>query len=240
MTTLSASSISTWEECHLQWYFEYVEMREKPFNEPRDTGTKVHSYAEWMLMAASGGPPPPGEADRMVVRQEVKDLFGIFREEILPTFHNPVLVEGSFELDVEGVAYTGFIDAVDEHPGADLFISNGLFTVLRDLKTVKNRPRPGKYRRNLIGYSLGAREMGHEPNAFLLDYIVRTKKPYYWPEWQEVPDEDEVDEWAGEVVRVHNQIEEGVFDATGVGTYVCNYCPYKTICGPYERWQEAK
>lgn len=236
MTTLSASSISTWEECHLQWYFEYVEMLPQAPNEPRETGIFVHDMAERLLVN-------PGDFDAYwaaeVYSPDAGNLVALFREAVLPTYGNAVLVEAAFELDVDGVPYTGFIDAVDVREGAALMWSGpevGSLTVLRDLKTTKGRPRPGKYRDALIGYHLGARELGHEPDAFLLDYLVRTQKPYYWPEWQEVPDEDEIDAWATKVEITANGIARGDYDATGLGTYVCNYCPFKDICGPYDRY----
>jgi hypothetical protein len=34
----------------------------------------------------------------------------------------------------------------------------------------------------MIGYWLGAADLGFQPtNIPQLDYIVRTKQPYYWP-----------------------------------------------------------
>ena len=217
------------------WYFEYVEMRDQPPNEPRETGIIVHDYAELVLLGETPVSVP-------VHGPEVTALFDVFIRDIAPTYDEPVLIEAAFELDVEGVTYTGFIDAVDRRlfeTTADIFADEDPPKVIvRDLKTTKNRPRPGKYRNALIGYGLGARELGFPPDLFRLDYIVRTKQPYYWPEDQEVPDQDEIDIWASNVVRVHRSIEEGDWEATGVGTYVCSYCPFTDICGPYDRWKE--
>ena len=241
MTTLSASSVKTWEDCHLMWYFTYVEMRPEPPNEPRETGIIVHDYAEWALKTASARfveELPAGE--RVSVDADVAALFNLFRDEVLPTYGEPVLVEAAFELDVEGITYTGFIDSVDKQddPLGAMWGAQGYRVVLRNLKTTGSRPRKGKFRDNMTGYHLGARELGHEPDRWLLDYLVRTKTPYYWPEEQDVPDDDEIDIWAAKVVDTHAQIEEGDWEATGVGTYVCNYCPFKAICGPYERYQD--
>lgn len=202
------------------WYFEYVEMRPQPPYEPRETGIKVHDYAEARL-----------KGEPTTVSMDIVHLTEVFARDILPTYRLPALVETSFELDVEGVTYTGFIDSVDTNGGVPPII-------LRDLKTTKNRPRKGKYRNALIGYGLGAEALGYPPDTYRLDYIVRTQTPYYWPEDQEVADPDEIDIWAANVVRVHRSIEEGDWEATGVGTYVCSYCPFKDICGPYDRWLE--
>jgi RecB family exonuclease len=250
VTTLSASSVKTWEDCHLMWYFTYVEMRPEPPSEPRETGIAVHDVVEWILKNGSDNVP---DFDNM--SETVSDLVALFSHEVYPTYAKPVLVEAAFELDVEGITSTGFIDSVDRHTVVtderedilvfdespdmiDKVTTYGVEVTLRDLKTTKSRPRKGKFRDNMTGYHLGARELGHEPTRWLLDYLVRTKTPYYWPEEQDVPDDDEIDIWAAKVVNVHAQIEEGDWEATGIGTYVCSYCPFKAICGPYERYQD--
>jgi hypothetical protein len=244
--TLSASSISTYEACHLQWYFTYIEVRPEPYSEPRMVGLAVHEVAEWILKNNSDSVP---DFDNM--SEHVASLVEVFTHEVYPTYGDPVLVEAGFELDVLGITYTGFIDSVDEHPikpDEDTFPEYwaaelaGKYpraeVTLRDLKTTKSRPRKGKYRDALIGYYLGARELGHEPDSIRLDYIVRTKKPYYWPEEQPVPDDDEIDLWAAQVERVANSITSGDWEATGVGTYVCNYCDHRDICGPNDRFKK--
>jgi hypothetical protein len=251
MTVLSASSVSTYEECHLQWYFTYVEMRDEPPNEPRETGIALHDYAEWVLKTAISD-STVDDSRREGLPEALVPLADIFKNEVLPTYGNPTLIEAAFELDVEGIAYTGFIDSVDvrevtpspevdwDSEGRDLIDPFPLFdqTVLRDLKSTNKRPAKGRYRDALIGYWQGARELGHEADLITLDYIVRTKKPYYWPEHQAPPDDDELDLWVAKVEMVAENIEHRDFEPTGVGTYVCNYCPFKDICGPYERYQD--
>jgi hypothetical protein len=267
--TLSASSVSTYLDCHLQWYFTYIEKREEPPDERREVGLEVHDFAEVIL---KGGIPVdeagpcgicevvPHSPQCPKAGDEVSRLVDVFIDDIYPTYGEPVLIEAAFELDVDGVEYTGFIDSVDFHePSANTdriqyrgVLSQGvgpavieaqtdhLFgkVILRDLKTTRNRPRAGKYRDPLIGYYLGARELGYPADTLLLDYIVRTRRPYYWPEEQPVPDDDEIDIWAGQVLRVHHLIEEGDWEPTGVGSWVCSWCPWKDICGPYERWSD--
>jgi hypothetical protein len=235
MTVLSASSVSTYEDCHLMWYFTYVEMRPEPPNEPRETGILMHDYAEAILKGEGEVGWPDGAPLGTLL-----PLADVFDQQIVPTYSEPVLIEAAFELDVEGIEYTGFIDSVDKQddPLGAMWGARGYRVVLRDLKTTKNRPRKGKYRDNLIGYGEGAKALGYPPDTYRLDYIVRTQTPYYWPEDQEVADPDEIDIWAANVVRVHRSIEEGDWEATGVGTYVCSYCPFKDICGPYDRWLE--
>ena len=247
---LSASSISTYNECHLQWYFTYVERRPAE-SEAMDLGQEVHDYAEAILREGvpitKGGPcgiceMVPHSPQCQNRDDEAARLVDVFIDEIYPTYREPVLVEAAFELDVEGVTYTGFIDSVDveDFPGFDALemVPYPMSTKVRDLKTSKSRPRPDKYRDPLIGYYLGARELGYPADELQLDYIVKTKKPYYWPEVQPVPDDDEIDVWAGQVARVAASIEMADWEPTGVGTWHCSTCPHKDICGPYDRWLE--
>ena len=229
---LSASSINTYNDCHLQWYFTYVERRPAE-SEAMTLGQGVHDYAEARLK---------GEDITVLEKPEVIALLEVFDRDIMPTYGEAVLVEAAFELDVEGVTYTGFIDSVDAHVGPleqdGPFLSSPANYIVRDLKTSKSRPRPDKYRDPLIGYYLGARELGYPADELQLDYIVKTKKPYYWPEVQPVPDDDEIDVWAGQVARVAASIEMADWEPTGVGTWHCSTCPHKDICGPYDRWLE--
>lgn len=244
MTVLSGSSVANYEDCHLAWYFEYVEARDAR-SEAMDLGQEVHDYAEWALKVATG----EYGTDGRVVTDEARRLIEVFRRDIMPTYGEVLLVEAGFELDVEGVTYTGYIDAVDVHveealvpsefDGRPVMDDRSTYQpIVRDLKTSKNRPRPGKYRDQLVGYYLGARALGHRADLLRLDYIVKTKQAYYWPEDQPVPDDDEIDLWAAKVVRVHRSIEEGDFEPTALGTYKCAGCSFKGICGPYERYQD--
>lgn len=238
---LSASSVNAYQQCHLMWYFTYVEAREEPEDEPRLTGIVVHDYAEVILkkgVPLADDPEACGICEMLphspqcpMLADTVGPLVDVFINDIYPTYEEPILVEEAFELDVEGVTYTGFIDSVDRHRHGTMSHINAL----RDLKTTKSRPRAGRYRDALIGYWLGAREMGYQPDSIMLDYIVRTKKPYYWPEEQDVPDQDEIDIWTGRVLETHRLIEEGDWEPTGLGK-ACSWCPWKDICGPYERW----
>lgn len=249
---LSASSINTYNDCHLQWYFTHVERR--PAESPAMAlGQAVHDYAEVILKkgvpltddeeaCSICGMLPHSPQCSIASESPVGPLVDVFIDAIYPTYHDPVLVEEPFELSVEGVTYTGFIDSVDveDFPGVDAeeIIGVPASITVRDLKTSKARPRKGKYRDPLIGYYLGARELGYPADRLLLDYIVKTKTPYYWPEEQPIPDDDEIDVWAGQVARVAASIEMADWRPTGVGTWHCSTCPHKDICGPYDRWLE--
>lgn len=247
----SASSVGTYQDCHLRWFFQYVLGEEGEQSEAQRVGIVVHEYAErrlkWTRFSAEANPNAERimlDADRDGIRVDPAVL-DIFDRDILPTYRDPVLIEAPFQIEVNGIPFSGVIDSVDRQdvpfwvessrPG-----SSGQFVyLLRDLKTTGKRPPVGRYRFPMIGYWLGARELGHEPDIMQLDYIVRTQKPYYWPEVVYIPDEFDLDWFAATLEAVAEGVERADYDPTGLGTYVCSYCPYKAICGPYQRYKEV-
>jgi hypothetical protein len=224
----SASSVNTYQMCHLQWYFVYIAAIPVESSEPQAVGIAVHEYAEKRLRDASRNDP-----DINFVTKDIEPLAAVFDRDILPTYENVVLVEEPFQIMVNGIPFSGVIDSLDrwEHTW-------GPEIILRDLKTTGNRPGGGKYRYNMVGYFVGAESMGHRPHVLQLDYIVRTRKPYYWPEVQPVPDQQEIDGWAAQLEIVADYVARGDFHPTGLGTYVCNYCNFRDICGPLARFKE--
>ena len=223
----SASSVNTYQLCHLQWYFVYIAAIPVESSEPQAVGTTVHEAAEMWLKGTVA-------RDSIIhVEEPLRSLERVFRDEILPTYENIVLVEEPFQISVNGIPFSGVIDSLDrwEHTW-------GPEIILRDLKTTGNRPGGGKYRYNMVGYFVGAESMGYRPHVLQLDYIVRTQKPYYWPEVQPIPDQQEIDGWAAQLEIVANYVARGDFHPTGLGTYVCNFCNYRDICGPNQRYKE--
>lgn len=224
---LSASSVNTYLDCHLQWWFEYVATMTGLESEERQTGIAIHEYAEARLKAP----------DEKIVPADptLAGLAEVWETDIFPTFRQPLHIEALFEINVNGVGFSGVLDAID---GQD--VPWGIEYILRDLKSTKSRPSKGRYRFNMIGYWLGAREdLGVECAALQLDYIVRTKTPYYWPEVQPLPDRDEVEAWAGVLERVANGIARSDYRPSGLGTRACASCPHTISCGPYQRYQEV-
>ena len=222
----SASSVNAYQTCHLQWYFGYVLTEPGIVSEPQTVGIAVHDYAEKKLRKEIAATYP-----------HIMPLTIVFDHDILPTYRNPVLIEQPFQIEVDGIPFSGVIDSVDRqdigpHP-------TDYADILRDLKTTGKRPAPGKYWFNMVGYFLGARDLGYGISAIQLDYIVRTKTPYYWPEVVPLPDEDDVARWAGVLHDVAGGVERADYEPTGLGTYVCNFCPYRGICGPYKRLKEV-
>jgi hypothetical protein len=237
----SASSVNSYLECHLQWWFTYILAEEGAQTEPQRVGIDIHDYAEKRLSwtrfqteRSASAEALMQEADREGLPADIIPLAEVFDRDILPTYRNPVMVEQSFQLEVEGIPYSGIIDAVDEQD-----TPWGYEPILRDLKSTGSRPRAGRYRFNMIGYWLGARDLGREPSGMQLDYIVRTKTPYYWPEVQRIPDNDDLAVFATTLMRVADLIARADYRPTGLGTRACSSCPHAAICGPYQRFTEV-
>ena len=114
----------------------------------------------------------------------------------------------------------------------------GFSNILRDLKTTGSRPSAGKYRLAMTGYWLGSTDLGYEPEAAQLDYIVRTKTPYYWPEAMEPVTDHDIAVLAQTLETVADGVSREDYRPTGLATRACLSCPYKAICGPYDRYQK--
>lgn len=215
----SASSLNAYLTCPLRWWFSYIAVMPDESSEERAAGVAIHDYAEQRLNGSTDVHP-----------DGISGMTEVFDRDILPTFRKPVVIEQSFCIDINGIPYSGVVDSIDEQD----------HHVLRDLKSTKARPPAGRYRNNLIGYWLGAREeWGIECGSIQLDYIVRTKTPYYWPEVQPIPSEDEIDIFAATLERAAAGVARGEFPASGVGTWSCRACGHASRCGPYQRYREV-
>lgn len=216
----SASSLSSYNQCQLRYWFTYIAAIPGAESKSRSEGVAAHSALEALLR----GEEP--------VADGIEPLVGVMREDILPTYDNPVAVEYQFAIDVNGIPYSGIIDSIDVKRGT-------AGAILRDLKTTGSKPKPGFYRTNMIGYWLGAREeLGIECSAIQLDYIVKTKKPYYWPELQPAPDDIDIEAFAMMVEQAAEGVNAGNFEPTGLGTWVCRWCEHAASCGPLQRYNE--
>ena len=225
----SASSVHAYEECHLQWWFGYVLAETGTESEPMRVGIQVHDYAEDVLLHLGTGYIAPNTSGR----PEVQQLLRVFDKDILPTYRDPILIEAPFQIAVNDIPFSGILDALDKHD-----MPWGFANILRDTKTTGSRPRAGRYRFAMTGYWLGATDLGFPPDIAQLDYIVRTKNPYYWPEPMEPITDDDIAIFAAQLEAVANGVARADYRPTGLGTRACVSCPYKASCGPYERYQK--
>lgn len=239
----SASSVNVYTTCHLQYYFGYVMAETGIVSEAQTVGIAVHDYAEIVLRQMRDGKPPAAISfgTTELSRPTTAALADLFDRDILPTYRDAVLIEAPFQIEVDGIPFSGVIDSVDrqdvprhDSSGPEFFDAY----ILRDLKTTNKRPAAGKYWFPMVGYFLGARDLGFEIDAMQLDYIVRTQHPYYWPEVVPLPDEDDIARWASVLHDVAEGVEKADYEPTGLGTYVCLYCPYRGICGPLSRYNK--
>lgn len=223
----SASSVNSYLTCHLAWYFSYVLGERGEQSEPQRVGIKIHDFAERSLkhLGTAYQTDDP----------EIEALAKVWNDEILPTYRGPVLIEASFQLEVNGIPFSGIVDAVDEQD-----VPWGFALILRDLKSTGSRPSPGKYRFAMTGYSLGAEDLlARSIDAAQLDWIVRTKKPYYWPEAMDPITDADVAIFANTLETVANGVAREDYQPTGLGTWACKSCNHRAICGPYTRYQEV-
>lgn len=227
----SASSLNAYIDCHLRWYFIYVLLEEEAESEARAVGIAVHDFAEQRLKVLQGT-----ATEANYEGEDITPLVMVFNRDILPTYENPVLIEAPFQIEVNGIPFSGIIDSLDEQ---QVDWSTDTVYVLRDLKTTSQRPSKGRYRLNMTGYWVGATSLGYRPDVTQLDYVVRTRKPYYWPEVLDPITDDDVDVLAATLSAVARGVESEDYRPTGLGTLACSYCGYKAICGPYQRYQEA-
>lgn len=228
----SASSVASYQACHLAWYFSYLLLLQGDESEPQRVGIQVHDYAERKLRAIDRDDPfQPTDTSG---RPEVKALLRVFDADVLPTYRKPLLIEASFQLEVNGIPFSGILDALDEQD-----VPWGTANILRDLKTTQSRPGKGKFRFAMTGYWLGATDLGYEPDAAQLDWIVRTKKPYYWPEAMEPIKDNDIASFARSLEIVAEGVERSDYAPTGLGTWACRTCPHAAYCGPFQRYKEA-
>ena len=100
------------------------------------------------------------------------------------------------------------------------------------------KPRPESYLFGMTGYAIAARQATDgkvEERDIVLDYLVATKTPYYYPVSSGGPmDNDRIIRFANTVEAVAEGIMNGDFPPNGVmGFGVCeSMCGYKAMC-PY-------
>jgi len=241
----SASSVNSYQTCHLQWWFSYVLGAEGEQSEPQRVGIKLHDFAERSLKNLG--------TRYLTDDPEIADLATVWNDHILPTYRRPLLIEASFQLEVNGIPYSGILDAVDEQDmpppgsfvdwdseGRDMIDQYAVYAlILRDLKSTRSRPQPGKYRFAMTGYMLGAEDLlQRKVDAAQLDWVVRTKHPYYWPEALEPIEDHDIAVFAATLETVAEGVEREEYEPTGLGTWACKSCNHRAICGPYTRYQE--
>lgn len=246
----SASSISTFMRCGKQWEFAYVYAYKRPPTLRAVIGNAAHEAVEvnYRQKMETGDDLPVDDVkeafsdsferqmsdevyfdDEEAERPgEAKDsgykVIDRYQKEVAPPIQ-PLMIEEQVRFRINGIPFSGYIDLVDQKRR------------VRDLKTVKRKPSKNDYALNMIGYAVGYRQKtGETETGVVLDYMVRTQKPYYNP----VPSEGPVPpaaiaQFAEVVTGVAEAVKKGVFLPTGLNNNACSWCGYKEICLPYKR-----
>jgi hypothetical protein len=146
-----------------------------------------------------------------------------YQEIVSPTVQ-PVFVEQDVAFELAGIPYSGIIDLVDHE------------NRIRDLKVVAKKPSGrSDYALNMIGYALGYRTMGGVEEDLILDYMVRTKVPYYNPITNNGPiTQSAINAFAGVLTSVSQAIKAGSFPPNGLSSGACSWCGYQEICEAYK------
>lgn len=246
----SASSVATFLRCQKQWEYAYIYEFKRPPSIRMILGTAAHAAEEvnYKQKIDSGLDLPTDDVldvfsdayDSGVSEAEVdpedkekpaeaKDsgikTLTVYHETVAPGIE-PLWVEHEGLVHVNDIPYSYTIDLVD---------TKGR---VRDHKYTKRKPQSaGDYRLNMIGYALGYREeTGEIETDVVLDYMVRTKKPYHWPVASNgpVPETAEI-AFAGILGMVSQAVEDGRFLPTGLTNHACSWCGYQDICEYYSR-----
>lgn len=243
---LSASSITTFLRCGVQWEYGYVKQIKAAPTVKQSLGIAAHeAFEENMLGKLVSTIDLPEQAvldvfsgayDRLLLEVEdpaedpgqAKDqgvrLIQKQHREIAPGIM-PVLVEAPILIEVDGIPYSGSIDLTDDKGR------------VRDWKTSARKPTDGgTYQLAMTGYALGYRSLtGLVETDVQLDFLVRykVKDPAYYPIPAGGPVSDgAVAVFADTVARVYEAINAGRFTPNGLTSGACSWCGYKAMC-PY-------
>ena len=245
---LSGSSVNTFLRCAKQWEFAYVYEIKRPPSLRQALGVAAHSavelnYAQKVqthqdldltdVLDVFSTSFDAGTLDSPSDEDETKDQAKDSGIKTVTAYHRlvappiqPVWVEQEVQFRVNGIPYGGTLDLVDDQRR------------LRDLKNVKRKPGKDNhdYLLAMTGYALGYRHLTNEIESdVVLDYMVRTKEPYYWPVASEGPISTKaVRAFASIVGQVSAAIKAGVFLPTGLQSHACSWCGYTEICDAYQ------
>lgn len=247
---LSGSSLNTYLRCGRQWELAYVHRLRRPPSLRMARGTAGHFAAEVDLRhKLKTGEDLPIEdlldayrdsftkeaidSPDIPDKKETHETFmasgmegvKLWRREVAPTFE-PEYVEEPLQYTINGVVYTGTLDASDKA------------RKIHDWKYTAKKPdvRSQDYVVNMVGYAIGYRQkFATLESGIVLDHMVLTKTPYHFPVVSEGPVPDEsIIAFAGIVGSVHDAIQKGTFPPTGLKSGACSWCGFKKECGYYQ------
>ena len=236
MKPLSYTQISLYQSCPLCYKFQYIDRLKSKERWYFSFGRTMHTCAEYFFKIKVPPPPSLGELLRFYKKSWVSEgyesaeeeaKYRAYGEEILTRFHEihsadfrmPFAVESLFNIDVDGVKLTGFIDRVDK------LDSGGLAIV--DYKTDARPFTVDDLKANLqlTMYQLAAEKIWNIPVERLTLYHLRSNTPCTC----KPRDEAQIDEARNLVLKVAAGITEERFPAVENRYCPCDfpeYCPY--------------
>lgn len=240
---LSFSSIETYENCGLKWYYQYRESRPTLPSPSLSFGSSVHGaleafYSEPVPVAPSlpaliemldrswisEGYADADEEARY--RDQAEDVLRRFHAENAPVYRLPAAIEQRFEIDVDGVTVSGQIDRLDRH-------DDGSWEVI-DYKTNRKLPPRSRVDANLqlSIYHLAAREVwGVEPARLTL-YFLLPGQPMSTSRTQR-----QLDETRRRILTVAERIDQELFEPRP--NPLCGWCSFRGICPAFRHEREV-
>ncbi|UCG68186.1 MAG: PD-(D/E)XK nuclease family protein [Thermoplasmata archaeon] len=235
MRPLSYSSISTYIECPLKFKLKYVDgLKEKP-KPYLSFGSSLHEALQFLY---SYRPPPPSlEAvlkyyeenwiSEGYANEEEEEGYFSYGKKILKDYYNtcikeykpPVAVEHKFDIEIDGLPVTGFIDRIDKLKDdkteiIDYKSGKNIF----DRSHVEENEQLTMYQlavEESIGLSVGKLTLYHLPSQTPVSVDARNK--------------EKIEALKTKIQRVAESIKEGNFEAKKGRFCPCDFpehCPY--------------
>ncbi|GAC1409793.1 MAG: hypothetical protein NVSMB57_02770 [Actinomycetota bacterium] len=231
---LSYSSLSTYQNCPLQYRFRYVDRVPSRPSPILSFGNALHeALRRWYNQPVPVAPPvevllshlddvwdPTAFASSAMERSyknHGREVLTDFHAKNAPGFRIPVALEQRFEIDVEGVRVSGVIDRMDRH-------RDGSYEII-DYKTNRRLPPLSRVQENLqlSIYYLAAWEVwGIRPDKLTL-YFLLPGQPL-----STVRTPHDLGATRATIAEVAQSIAAGRFDPKEGP--LCNWCDYQPSC----------
>lgn len=237
---LSATKIETYVECPLKFKFAHILQVPEPPRPYFDIGTSVHAVAEHLTEMQKEGVKPTeelaldlltrewnsnafqSETEENQAKEKAKAMIKTYLKWLSTNLNTPIAVEQSFQIEIAGVSFVGFIDRVEQRPDGDYevvdFKTGGVY---ESSKSIKENTQ-------MNVYALGVKKLyGKLPTKASLFYVKHDKIVPYEVSSVQVEKVKEI------IEEVTNAILEEKFEATP-SFQACKWCPYWDICDSKE------
>ncbi|MDE2292821.1 MAG: PD-(D/E)XK nuclease family protein [Elusimicrobia bacterium] len=262
MRPLSHSSIGTYIECPMKWHFKYIQkMPEKP-KHFFSFGKSVHDALEFLYGVKTLPPPSLDELlshyeqnwltegykdarQEAEYKEQGRTILRDYYSKHIEEFRIPLFVEYGFNLEVDGVKVTGFVDRIDK-------VGDGRIAIL-DYKTGKFFGKDAAVKsEQLTMYQMACEEL----LGLKVDRLTLYHLPSQEPVDSEPHSEAQVQELRRRIVRVATDIHDNssklesgaiphfptIFErspdfaklAKVSAETTCSWCDFKPLCPAYQ------